>query len=63
MQEITHTVTEANGEVKKVSGLEPLPYSEPIEGTDKMPKGQLLFAELFNAYRERLLLLGEMKSK
>lgn len=62
-QPVTWTVTEASGEVKKVSSLKPLPYRDEVEVTDKMPKGQIAFAEGWNDMRARLILLGEMKSK
>lgn len=62
-QPVTWTVTEASGEVKKVSGLAPLQYRDQVEVTNKMPDGQIAFAKGWNEMRERLILLGEMKSK
>lgn len=46
-----------------VSSRKPLAYREPVEIIEKMSKGQAAFAQGYNEMRERLLELGEMKSK
>lgn len=63
MSQVGWTVTESSGERKVVSNLPKLAYSPPFEVTDKMPKGQQAGAILFNAMRERLILVGEMEEK
>lgn len=63
MNEVTWTVTEANGQVKTVGKIEQLPYLEAFEVTDKTPKAQLVTINGWNSMRARLIELGEMKAK
>lgn len=63
METVTWTVTEPTGEVKKVSGLEPIPYLGELKAAKDTAKEQKAFVDGWNVMRERLLLLGEMKSK
>ena len=63
MSEVTWTVTEASGKSTVVTSLPKLPYQGEIEITDKLPKGQLAFAEAFNAMRKRLIELNQMESR
>lgn len=48
-------------EIKPMVKLEKLEHLGAFEINEKTPKGQALFIEGWNAMRERLLQLGEMK--
>lgn len=63
MEKIEWTVTEPNGEAKVVSNRKQLSYREEIEIDKDMAKGTKIFAEQYNEMRQRLIELGEMKSK
>jgi hypothetical protein len=65
MSEVTWTVTEASGKSSVVTSSPKLPYQPEIEITSvmKKEKGQLAFAEAFNAMRKRLIELNQMESR
>lgn len=63
MSEVTWTVTEPSGEVKKVGKIEQLPYLEAFEVTDKTPKAQLVTINGWNSMRQCLIDNGLMKLK
>lgn len=63
MSNVSWTVTEPDGKSSVVTTLPKLPYQPEIEVTEKMPKGQLAFAEGFNAMRKRLIELNQMETR
>jgi hypothetical protein len=63
MNEVTWTVTEASGKSAVVTSQPKIPFLHEIEITDKMPKGQLAFAENYNMMRKRLIELNQMESR
>lgn len=63
MDEVTWTVTQPDGTSEVISKREPIPFLPPCEITEKMPKAQVAFAEGWNKMRDRLLEIGEMRTK
>lgn len=63
MSEVTWTVSEPNGEMKKVSSKPKLSFRPAFKVNDKTPETQVAGANIFNEMRQRLIELGEMESR
>lgn len=63
MDEVTWTVTEQSGEVKKVGKVTQLQYRQPFEITGTTTKAMAVTIEGWNEMRQCLLDNGLMKSK
>lgn len=61
--EITWTVTEASGEVKKVGNVEKITFISQARTTAEMTDGQKEFIRLYNLMRNTLLKHGLMEEK
>lgn len=61
--EITWTVTEASGEVKRTGGVEKIPFIAQARTSAEMTDGQKEFIRLYNLMRNTLLKNGLMEEK
>lgn len=63
MSDITWTVTESSGEVKKVGNVEKIPFISQARTTSEMTDGQKEFIRLYNLMRNTLIKHGHMEEK